>query len=105
MNSPIISTIWIPKSELAEFCRSHGIRKLALFGSALGPRFNSESDVDLLVEFESNRVPGLLGIASMETELSSLFGGRRIDLRTSEDLSPYFRQDVLESAEVQYVQE
>ena len=55
-------------------------------------------------EFESDRIPGLLGIAGMELELSELFAGRKVDLRTPEDLSPYFRQDVLATAEVQYDQ-
>ena len=54
------------------------------------------------VEFEPDRIPGLLGVAGMELELSELFTGRKVDLRTPEDLSPYFRQDVLATAEVQY---
>ena len=58
----------------------------------------------MLVEFEPDRIPGLLGIAGMELELSELFAGRKVDLRTPEDLSPYFRQDVLATAEVQYDQ-
>ena len=58
----------------------------------------------MLVEFEPDRVPGLLGVAGMEAELSRLFLGRKVDLRTPEDLSPYFRQDVLDTAEVQYAQ-
>ena len=56
----------------------------------------------VLVEFEKNGVPGLLGIARMERELSQIFGGRKIDLRTPEDLIKYFRQQVLSTAEVQY---
>ena len=64
--------------------------------------FNSESDVDFLVEFEPGRVPGLLGIAGIEIELSELLGGHRADVRTAEDLSRYFRDQVLDSAEVQY---
>ena len=59
-------------------------------------------DIDLLVEFESGRVPGLLALASMELELAELLGGRRVDLRTAEDLSRYFRDEVVRTAEVQY---
>ena len=59
-------------------------------------------DIDVLVEFETDRIPGLLGVAGIQLELSTLFSGRRVDLRTPEDLSPYFRQDVLDTAEVQY---
>ena len=94
----------IPKPELAAFCRAHGIRRLAIFGSALRDDFGPESDIDVLVEFAPGRVPGLLGIAGMEIELSPLFGGRKVDLRTPEDLSRYFRQEVLDTAEVQYAQ-
>ena len=94
----------IPKAKLAAFCRAHGIRRFAIFGSALRVDFGVESDIDVLVEFTSGRTPGLLGMAGMEVELSALFGGRKVDLRTPEDLSRYFRQDVLDTAEVQYAQ-
>ncbi len=94
----------IPKSELANFCQEHGIRRLAIFGSALRADFGPESDIDVLAEFAPGRAPGLLGVAGMEIELSSLFGGRKVDLRTPEDLSRYFRQEVLDTAEVQYAQ-
>ena len=96
--------ISVSQDRLAEFCRANGITRLAIFGSALREDFGPESDIDVLVEFESGRIPGLLGVASMESELSGLFGGRKVDLRTPEDLSPYFRQDVLNTAEVHYAQ-
>ncbi|MCY4576179.1 MAG: nucleotidyltransferase family protein [Chloroflexi bacterium] len=98
------SQLSVPKTELATFCRTHGIRRLAIFGSALRADFDPESDIDVLVEFSPERTPGLLGIAGLEIELSALFGGRGVDLRTPEDLSRYFRQDVLDEAEVQYAQ-
>jgi predicted nucleotidyltransferase len=87
---------------LARFCERHHMRRLALFGSQLKGTARPDSDIDLLVEFEPGRVPGLLALASMEQELSELLGGRRIDLRTAEDLSRYFRDEVLWTAEVQY---
>ncbi len=96
--------ISIPKDRIAAFCRERGIRRLAVFGSALRPDFGPESDIDILVEFEPGRSPGLLGMARMERELSALLGDRKVDLRTPEDLSRYFRQDVLDEAEVQYAQ-
>ena len=77
---------------------------MAFFGSVLRADFGPESDIDVLVEFEPAHVPGLFGIARMERELSTLFGGRKVDLRTPEDLSRYFRDDVLKEAEVQYAQ-
>ena len=66
------------------------------------PDFRPDSDLDLLVEFEPDRVPGLFGIARMERELSALLGGQKVDLRTPQDLSRYFRQRIMEEAEVQY---
>ena len=94
----------IPKTKIAEFCQTNHIRRLALFGSVLREDFRPESDIDVLVEFEPAHVPGLFDIARMERELSAIFGGRKVDLRTAEDLSRYFRQDVLREAEVQYAQ-
>jgi uncharacterized protein len=61
-----------------------------------------DSDVDLLVEFEAGCKPGLLGLAGIEIEISALLSGRRIDLRTTQDLSPHFRGEVVRSAEIQY---
>ena len=92
----------VSKTILISFCQEHGIRRLAVFGSALRDDFGPDSDIDLLVEFEPDRIPGLLGVAGMELTLSELFAGRKVDLRTAEDLSPYFRQEVLARAEVQY---
>ncbi len=94
--------ISIPKEALAAYCRERGIRRLAVYGSALRDDFGLDSDIDLLVEFEPDRIPTLFDIAGMERELSELLGGRKVDLRTPEDLSRYFRQRVLEEAEVQY---
>ena len=86
------------------FCRRHHIRKLALFGSVLRDDFRPDSDIDVLVEFESSHVPGLIRLAGMELELSNLLGGRSVDLNTPLCLSPYFRDEVLAEAEVLYAQ-
>ena len=92
------------QDQIAEFCRRNHIKRLAVFGSALHPDFNENSDIDILVEFESHQIPGLFGLARIERELSALFGGRKVDIRTPEDLSRYFRQQVLQEAKVQYAQ-
>lgn len=94
--------VTLDQQRLAAFCRRNHIRRLALFGSVLREDFSPDSDVDVLVEFDPHHVPGLLGIARMERELSAILGGRKVDLRTAEDLSRYFRQDVLEEARVVY---
>ena len=96
--------IAISRTALVSLCQEHGIKRLAFFGSALREDFGPEGDIDVLVEFEPDRIPGLLGVTGMELELSKLFSGRKVDLRTSEDLNPYFRQEVLDAAEVQYAQ-
>lgn len=97
-----MTQIKVHKERLASFCRARHIRRLAIFGSTLRPDFTPDSDIDLLVEFEPDHIPGLFGIARLERELSALFGGRKVDLRTPEDLSRYFRKKVMEEAEVQY---
>ncbi len=93
--------ISIDRGKIAEFCRRHHIRKLALFGSVLRDDFRPDSDVDVLVEFEPNASAGFLRLAAMELELSQLLG-RRADLRTPPELSRYFRDTVIKTAEVQY---
>ncbi len=87
---------------LASLCHRRQIRRLSLFGSALKGNARPESDVDLLVEFSPDARPSLFDLAEMEQELSALLAGRRVDLRTAEDLSRYFRDAVLREAEVQY---
>src|SRR2546423_1417275 len=88
--SRAMRSVTFPKAPLADLCRRYGIRRLSLFGSVLRGTDLPGSDVDLLVEFEPDRTPGLLGLARIELELSHLLGGRKVDLRTAEDLSRYF---------------
>ena len=98
------SRIHAPADRIEGFCRNNHVKKLALFGSVVRDDFRPDSDIDVLVEFKPGKVPGLLGLARMERELSAIFGDRPVDIRTAEDLSPYFRQDVVESAEIQYAE-
>lgn len=95
----IVPGIETEPAALAEFCRRNGIFRLAVFGSALREDFGAESDVDLLVEFEIGRTPGMMGLARMEAELEAILGGgRSVDLRTYGDLSRCFRDDVQATA-------
>ena len=61
----------------------------------------SPGRIGLLVEFEPDRIPGLLDVG-MELALSEHFGGSKVVPRTSEDLSPYIRKKVLNRADVQF---
>jgi predicted nucleotidyltransferase len=96
------TSISVPKEEIADFCRRHHIKKLAIFGSALRADFRDDSDIDILVDFEPEHIPGLAFFA-MEEELSAILG-RKVDLNTPECLSRYFRDKGLQEAQVQYVE-
>ena len=91
----------IPQAQLAAFCRRNHIKKLSVFGSAIKGHLRPESDIDMLVEFEEGRVPGFLSFCRMQNELTDIIG-RQVDLRTPEDLSRYFRDEVVRTAEVHY---
>ena len=87
--------------KLATFCQRNHIRRLSVFGSALREDFGPDSDVDILVEFADDAVVTLLDMARMEIELSEMIG-RQVELRTPQELSRYFRDEVLATAVVQY---
>jgi uncharacterized protein len=82
----VTAAVRIPSEAIAAFCERNHVRKLSLFGSVLTERFGDDSDIDMLVEFDPEFGPGLLGIAGMEIELSEMLG-RKVDLRTARDLS------------------
>jgi hypothetical protein len=98
----LVPRLGIDLERLAELCRMHHIRRLAVFGSALRDDFTPESDVDILVEFEPGHSRGL-AFFGVQDELSELIG-RRVDLNTAGWLSPYFRDEVIAEAVVLYEQ-
>ena len=91
----------MPKGKLIEFCERNRIRKLSVFGSAMRGQLGPDSDIDVLVEFEQGHTPGLFSIIKMEMELTEMLG-KKVDLRTPEDLSQYFRDEVVQNAKLQY---
>jgi predicted nucleotidyltransferase len=91
----------IPTAKLTEFCQRYPIRKLSLFGSALRDDFGPHSDVDILVEFEPGARISFFDMVTMEMELTEMIG-RKVDFKTPQELSRYFRQKVLDTAEVLY---
>ncbi len=97
-----MTSLDIDRERLTRFCRHRGIKQLSLFGSRSRGEARTDSDVDLLVEFVAGSHPTLLDMADMEAELSMMLGGLRVDLRTANDLSRYFRDEVVGKAEVQF---
>ena len=93
----------VPRDQIADFCRRHHIRKLALFGSVLRDDFQPESDIDVLVEFEPGHIVGFEMI-DMEEELARLFGGHKVDIVQEKYLNARLRGRVLAGAEVQYAE-
>lgn len=92
-------------AELVEFCRRNHIRKLAFFGSVLREDFGPESDIDVLVEFEEGKTPGL-AFFRMQDELAKILK-RDVDLLTFKGVEtsrkPIRRNSKLESARMYYV--
>lgn len=99
----MMRNIFTDKEKVRDFCERHYIRKLAVYGSILRDDFSQDSDIDVLIDFMPGHVPGFFRLFDMEEELSGILGGRRVDLRTPEDLSRYFRDKVVAEAQVQYV--
>ncbi|MBK6402394.1 MAG: nucleotidyltransferase family protein [Rhodocyclaceae bacterium] len=89
----------IPRTAISEFCRVHGIRELAIFGSAVRNDFNPDSDVDVLIELAPDARIGLVMLQRMRDELVSIFG-RPVDLVTRHGLNRHIRDQVLREAEV-----
>jgi len=91
----------ITDKQIEDFCKQNHIRKFAFYGSILRDDFGQDSDIDILVDFDSEQPIGLMKMARMEIELSEMLG-RKVDLRTPEDLSKYFRDKVVSGAEIRY---
>ena len=96
--------IEIPSSILKDFCRRNHVSRLSFFGSIVRDDFGPESDIDVLVEFEPEHVPGLIRLAGMELELSGFFAGRKVDLNTPAFFRPSLRRRILEEARVEYAE-
>ena len=90
----------VPKDRIADFCRRNHIRKLSLFGSVLREDFGPESDVDVLVSFESGAPWSLWDLIDMREELARIFG-RRVDLVEEKALrNPFRRREILTTRQV-----
>ena len=100
-----VGNLEVPGEAVTGLCRRHHIRKLAFFGSVLRDDFGPNSDIDVLIEFDPRYEPGFFRLFDIEQELSAVLGGRKVDLRTPQDLSRYFRDEVIAGAQVCYAEE
>lgn len=96
--------ITLPMAAIEAFCRNNRIRKLSLFGSVLREEFGPDSDVDVLIEFERGHAVDFFDFMELEFRLSEIIG-RKVDLNTPGFLSRYFRQKVMDAAQVIYERE
>lgn len=95
--------IRIPRETLEALCRRYHVHQLSLFGSVTRPDFSADSDVDVLVEFEPGRAPGIGGLVELRDDLSALFGGRKVDVATSAIRNnPYRRKAIDRDLRVLY---
>lgn len=94
--------ITLSQDAINDFCRRHGVKRLALFGSVVRDDFTSASDVDVLIDFLPETKVGYFTLLDLESELSGLMGGRRVEISTPESLSRYYRDRVNAQAVVQY---
>jgi hypothetical protein len=99
--TPSRARIELPRDQIAEFCRRHHIRWLALFGSVLRDDFTPESDIDVLVDFEPEHRYTYFTLAQIERELSGLLG-RKADVHVPKSLHWFIRDKVLGQAEAVY---
>jgi hypothetical protein len=91
----------LKKEQIAEFCQKNHIKKFAFFGSVLRDDFRPDSDIDILIDLDRRYRTGLMKMSRMEIELSEMVG-RKVDLRTPDELSDYFRDKVIAELEILY---
>ncbi|MBM3331023.1 nucleotidyltransferase family protein [candidate division WOR-3 bacterium] len=94
--------IQFDRGKIAQLCRKHHVRSLAVFGSVLRDDFRPDSDVDVLVEFEPDARPSLFDLAEMSEELKEMVG-RDVDLVEKAGLrNPFRKKSILDTAELVY---
>jgi predicted nucleotidyltransferase len=89
------------EEEIAKICEGNDIVFMALFGSFVRGNQKKRSDIDLLIRFDETKEKSLLDLIHAENQLKKLFK-RKVDLLTIGSISPYMREDVLNSMKVVY---
>ncbi|MFX1238343.1 MAG: nucleotidyltransferase family protein [Promethearchaeota archaeon] len=79
-----------------EILKKYHVKKIGLFGSVLKGNNTSESDIDLIVEFNEGK-KNYNNFIDLVSFLEELFQ-KRVELLTIEALSPYMKPKILEEA-------
>ncbi len=96
-----MSNLNYDKERLEAVCREYNIKRLAVFGSYLRGEQKPASDLDLLVEFEPGKIPGLFRFFSIQRTLGELFQ-KNVDLSSPGFLHKSFREEVKQHAQPIY---
>ena len=92
-------------TDIIKLCENHKVKSLYAFGSVLTDRFNSESDIDLIVDFSTIEVEDYAdNYFSFKFSLQDIFN-RPIDLLEEKAIkNPYFRQSINQQRQLIYGQ-
>lgn len=89
-------TLAVSRAAVRALAQRYHIRRLVLFGSAARRELRPDSDIDLLIEFESGAAPSLGGMVEIQDAFSILFGGRKVDVATPAILNNPYRRRAIE---------
>jgi len=87
--TPAVETL---TNQALPILRRHGVVRAGVFGSQLRGTAGLESDLDLVVEFETGR--SLLDLVALEQALTAALG-LRVDVSTYRSLHPMLRERIL----------
>jgi predicted nucleotidyltransferase len=92
------------REEIAELCRKHHVRRLAVFGSAARGNFDpARSDVDVLVEFDEMPIAEYSDNKHQLHDALEQHFERKVDLLTWKSIeNPYLLREVESTHELLY---
>lgn len=91
----------INKEKLVNICQNNDVVFMALFGSFARGDQRAKSDIDIIIKFDKSKEKSLLDLVHAENEFQKLFK-RKVDLLTPGSLSPYLKNNILNSMRVIY---
>ena len=102
-----MSLIELNLQKIIELCKRYKVKNLSVFGSILTDRFNDQSDVDLLVNFESFDPNNLefdyvSNYFDLKDSLEKLFTRKVNLIEDGDQLNPFFREKVYQNKQLIY---